>query len=478
MTTAAAATLGMALGGSGIGFFLNAASTYMELSRVMTTLDRRFQSLEGSAAGAARALGFARAEGGALAETLGAQTNILEPAQLRQYLGMARTRGLDPSQTVGTFGRMQRLMGGRAPTGTSMARMMAQAGMLGMGEGMQEEYLQVLQQTAEREFQQTGRIGPRWSTMGMSPDEAADFQAKYGLEGAMTTAALPAAIFGANDPRALGMEGAGFTQRLGGAFQSGGPWKSYLMRAMGFGREGGPDYMTMRERLEAGVTGEMGAQNVLDVAKMMQAQGLGQGAIYRGLEGAFGGQMKAHELRALSKFIATPGAVGDWASGKGLPGEGELGALAKEYGWKGAGEPDWEATAKKTGAIPTGDVFKGGVEDIRMGVGKPMAETVIALQGTLTKMAGSFENLTGFNPLDILDGIARIAEATEKVAGLLESGTEAGGLARRAVLAPNALNAAVVEQLFILLNRFNQSAHMQPYQQRDLREAGSGLETP
>ncbi len=432
MKTAAAATVGMALGGSGVGFFLNSAQTYMELSRVMVTLNQRFATFEGNVTGVGRALGFARAEGGALMETLGAQTNTLNRGTAHQYMGFARTFGLDPSQTVGGLGRLQRLMGGHAPTRAAMHGLGAQAAGLGMGEGRFGEYMQVLSALGESEFKSTGRIGSNWAALGAS---SADFAGDMGLQGAMTTMALPGQVFGKDDPRSQGMEGLDFTQRLSGAFSGGGPWKSYMMRAMGYGRKGGPDYMTMRERLDAGVMGEMGSQNVKDIAKFMSAQGLGQGAIYRGLEGAFGGQLKAHELRALSGFIADENKVNAWAGGGALPDDPALQALANRAEWKGDGPIDFLETGRK--AVPEGDVSRGSIEDLRVAVGEPLARTIIDLQGIMVNMAGSFENLTGFNPTDILDLIPKLTGAIEGLTEAFEATTRAGAEGKAVITSPS-----------------------------------------
>jgi len=236
----ASGAMGVALGGSILGFVTGAAQQFMGLSDTLTTLRQRFDDAEGSAGTFLGRLSGLRGEAAQIAEVMGAQTDQYGTRRARAAFGFSLWRGVDPAQTAEFMGRTERFTG-QSP---DMAAIYGQARLMGVGRGMLPEHLNALGAVREMMFRQTGTA----DTAGM-----------------LQVGALPSYLFagGSADPRARGMEGVrtlgGLNQMLTGGSSA---MRVTMMRAMGFGSKGGPGYLDMLERMEAGITDP---QNLVDL---------------------------------------------------------------------------------------------------------------------------------------------------------------------------------------------------------------------
>ncbi len=387
--------MGVGLGGSIAGFFLGSGQKFMELSKIMTHLQRRFRELEEDTTSWGTSLGFTRAQAAGLLETIGKGTNVPTKGFVTDIMGFSLERGVDPGATAGIFSRLARITGKDRISSGMMASFAGRADMLGMGQGRFEEYMQGIGGFAEQQFSATG-TGNLGALVAMS--------------------AMPGLIFGAQDPRSQGQAGVGFMGRLQGVM-TGGTMKTYMMRAMGYGRKGGPGYIEMRKRLEAGIWDK---ENLTDLFGGFQKRGLGRGGMFRALEVAGGGQLKAHEIEALVDTLGTrEGLEGARSLFEGGTKEG------KEAFLSGLTEKE-RSVFEKAGVTGLGGMpgrVAGGAaaavqfEGMQMAIGAPIAQGIIDMRSMLTSLAGTFTNILGVDfgaTLTTLTGaMVSLAEASE-----------------------------------------------------------------
>lgn len=398
----AATAIGVGLGSSIPGFILSSAQKYMEVSKVITHLDRKLRSVNESTATWGMSLGYTRLQAGALMEEMTRHTD--KPVGMfKELLGFSRDRGVDAQQTMSTFGRMGRLSG-RAVTSGQLASFTGRADTQRMGQGRLPEYLQMIESLAELQFSSTGHAD--MSTLG-------------------ALGAMPAAVFSPDDPRAQGAAGADFMQRMHGVMTSGGPMSVFMMRAMGYGREDGPGYIDMRKRLEEGVTNP---DNIADMFGYMHKRGMGRGARFRALESVAGGRLKAHEIESLVDTIGTEKGLasfmsefvnGDDAARKsflsGLS-EGDRAAF-ESAGFLGLGS--------SPGRVSMGSVAEVQMEGLQVGAGGAAAKSMIELRGAIESLAASFGNVFGST---LGEDVVAIAEKVREGTEYLEQMTSGGGL--------------------------------------------------
>ena len=272
VSNVASTTLGVGLGSSLLGLPLTALNRYLQLSQVLTQIDRKFRDSGDSAQWFGRQMGFGIARSGQLAETLGKVTNRIDQESAVGMAGFARFTGADPGLALGTLGRMGTLSG-RPTSDIDMARVLVGAKAQGMDQGRLEEFLTRVETSIQTAFEATGRVS---------------------LQATMATVGLPSVVYGENDPRRA--NDTSLVSGLNSTMTGGGAMRSYMMRAMGYGQSGGPSYIAMKKRLDAGV---FDPQNVLDLFGSFQARGMGEGAQFRALESVAGGSLKAHQIEAL-----------------------------------------------------------------------------------------------------------------------------------------------------------------------------------
>lgn len=248
--TASTAT-GIALGSSILGFLTGSAERWQETDKALGALDRRFDALDRKAGNFAASMGVVRAEAAALLETLGAQTNTVDLGQARMGVGFARTTGTDPAAAMRFLGTGSRL-GGFKLDSLDMRRVYGQAKMMGQGDGMLPEFMESLTALMQQQFQTTGVTG---------------------LPTAQTLMNIPGILFGGGDPRAMGMGGVSTLQSMQGMLSgSTSPGMGVeMLRAMRYGREGGPGYLDAMERREAGV---FDPRNLVDMFGMWRKKGI------------------------------------------------------------------------------------------------------------------------------------------------------------------------------------------------------------
>lgn len=388
---AGGAALGaMAIGGSLFGMITGAGRRYMELSKILMTVRKRFREAGENASFFGNSLGFTAAQGGRLAEQLGGQTNSVQKGTFQRYAGFARTFGQDPGQTMGSMGGLQQIMGHRVSK-NMLTTMMGRAQQQGMGEGRWGEQQQGL----------TSIMG-QMQSMGEGSN----------IYDAMNTQAVPSMIFGGGDARGQGTQGVDFMNRLSGVFKGSGAMRTTLFRAMGFGTEGGPDWIEASKRADAGVMGKRGMQNMVDMFGHMEKKGLGRFGMFRGIQSVAGGALNAEEIDQLSTFMSgthdvqvgegedamTVGLSGvsmmqrmmDTGSGNEDARAQALGSLSKKeramfdkMGYLGSG---------KTG-VSTGDAFAVQGEKLDMQFGPSVAEATLNLRTTMANMAESLQTL-------------------------------------------------------------------------------------
>lgn len=401
--SAAGMAIGLGLGSSLSGFFLQSGQKYMELSKVLTHVNRRFRETGESVGYMGARLGYTIGQTAQYVETLGSKTNAVSGSQVRRYLGFAREMGLDPGTAMSELGSLQRNVGSEL-TERQLMSLVGRARSMGMGQGRFGEFVQSTAQIAQMQLQAQGRAS---------------------LTGAMTAQRLPGQVFGADDPRAQGSAGVDFMSRLNGVMTQGGPMQSYMMRVMGYGREDGPDYITMRKRLHEGV---FNSANIIDLFGSFQEQGLGKAAQFRALESVSNGKLSPHDLERLVGALGTQEGLERYRKAA-MSGEAEdalayAASLTRDEQKTLMGGGGFEALARRGGRISKGEWRAVGLESMQMEAGEVVADVMEDMRGTIKSIAGMFQNLIG---ADIGSVITGISGNIEKLANFAERLSEPVG---------------------------------------------------
>lgn len=410
------------LGGSVEGFLLGSAQHFMAMDSILTTLGRRFRETGRSAGYFGQTLGYTIQQTSAMVERLGGSTDRVTRGQFQRYAGFGRNYGLDPNENMSVLGALQQIAGQEIGDATLMS-LAGRAQTRGMGQGRMGEYLQGLQSFAASGLSATGRT---------------DLNMYAGLYD------IPGMVFGAQDPRGQGAMGAQFMQGLQGTLTGSGPMQSFLLRAMGFGRQGGPDYITAKKRLEAGV---YDAQNLQDIFGEFRARNMGKGAQFRALESVAGGQLKAWQIEKLVDAFGTSAEGFNQLKGLGsseekqrfveaaLAGTGDQSTYESE-GFAGLG--------RSKGRIGMGEYNAVEIESMQMSVGQDIAEAMIDMRHVIANIAAAFEKALGMDPGKILTDLTEILrDASEELKNITPQGLvkEIAGAVRDGVvqaLAPGA----------------------------------------
>lgn len=406
-----ATAIGIGLGASLTGFMLSSAQTYLELSKIITVVGQRFREAQGNVISFGGSMGYTRAETAGLVEALGSVTNIVDKSTFRSYTGFARQQGIDPHAALGTFGRLgaMRAYGGKVSR-QEMAELMGRAQFAGMDQGRLPEFMQGMMSLGEAGFQSTGQMD--WRAL-------------------MAVSRIPGIAYGDDrDPRATGQAGASMIQGLHGVMTGGGPMQTFMMRAMGYGTAGGPGYIEMRKRTEAGV---YDPRNVSDLFGAMRARGFGEGTMFKALESVSGGRLTAYQMEALVKNFGTESGQAKFLETYGSGGEGMGRFLAsvsdEDYDRYEAG--GFEAMGRTK--VSRGERRSVKMENMRMVVGDPVSEAMVDLTDTIVNLAGTLKNLIG---IDLGKILTDSTEAMKQLSATIERGTRTGGSIRKAITSP------------------------------------------
>lgn len=412
--------IGIALGTSLEGFLFQSATHFMEVDKAVTALRQTFRGAGDDARFFAGSLGYTAMASTAAAEKFGAGTNSFNRGDFMRTLGFARTTNLDPGMAAGVFGRLARLGIGTGAGGeVDMQAILGAATRSGMGEGRLGEFLAGLGQTAEQRLTATG---------------SAD------LNGVLMMQRLPGFVFGEQNPLAQGDRGSDFTNRLQGVFtQKGSPLQVALMRAMGFGKAGGPSYEAMRTRLEQGLENP---QNLLDLAKMMQDSGMDRGDMIGAWEGISGGALKMREISKLVDATDTREDLAKFASMSDMAKENSIMGLLR------AGVPELNqenpATFEQIGRsrISRGEGAAVALEQVQLAVGDPVSMAILDIRESFMSLVGAWKNMSGMDfgkmLTDLTSGIKSFSEGVET----LSQNTQWMGATRRG--AEHVLDAAPI----------------------------------
>lgn len=404
---AGSTALGVTIGGSILGLLTTSAEVFMRNSKAITELGRRFREAEGYVASFGGTYAYTVQESAQIATSYGRQLNVFDQSQASRVVGFARYTGTDPNASAGTFGRMDRLSGGRMGD-REMSWLLGRARASGMDGGRLPEFMDTAGSLAEEQFSRTGRL--RAATLAQ-------------------TLALPGQVFGDQDPRAQGQDAAGFLGRMQSGFETN-PTSTFLLRTMGYGTPGGPSYRDMRRRLEAGV---QDPRNVFDVLKGISGFGFGDDATFQAIEGAFP-QLRVHELDAMTDLVRDPKRMEKLG---GLVKNGDIGgaqAFLDNVQKKGEGGEFAAGGFAELGKGKAGIGEAAAVqwEGIQMAIGEPVTKLILGGREILGNLIGAFENLIGVNWQTVAGKLEKGMDALVLMSGKLEEGTKRGGAVREA----------------------------------------------
>jgi hypothetical protein len=367
--------VGMALGGSALGFLFSAGEQFMEVDRILGQLDQRFGNAQGVREFGSR-LGYTVEQAASLATILGSVENRFSARTASRYTGFARVAGLDPEQTVGQLALIGR-MGGATLSNAGLAGISAGAARVGMGQGRMPEYLEVLGAMMAQQQQVMGSadVGTQQRTLEMI-----------------------SRAFGGRDI-GTGHNALDIAGRLQGVM-TGGALTPFLMRAMGFGRDPNISWTDIMKQSEAGINDPRNLTAIFDV---FQQRGLSREQMTRSLYSVSGGQLKVSEIEALVNQLATPEGLEAYNAG------GKQTGTATDYAAAGAG------------TVRTGEARAVQLQGMKLEVG----DTVSQMMGDLTAAAQNLmrasENLFGGGIGDAATGLTGILE---RLTAGVEKGTQ------------------------------------------------------
>lgn len=363
---AGAMATGLGLGASVFGFFLNSGQKYLELSKIISVVSARFREAEESALRFGGAMGYTIGESAGLVETLGSAQDHFSRREISRYTGFARTMGLDPNTALRALGGMSAARGGDQLTDKELAELAGRALASGMGQGRFGEYLSGIADLGQAGFNATGA---------------------FSLTNTLAAASLPGLAFSTGDPRAVGSAGRSMVEGIHGTLTGSPAMQTFMMRAMGFGSEGGPGYIEMRKRLEAGV---YDPENLRDLFGAFQARGLGKGAMFRALESVAGGQLKAWQLEGLVDAMGTPEGLAAYE-------REAAGGNAASYVNRFTGGENADFIRSGRSRISMGEARAVQMEGMQMAVGDTVAKIMVDMTAVLQNLAKTGQNLLQFD---------------------------------------------------------------------------------
>lgn len=383
------------IGEDPIQMIMGSGSKYMQISTALAQVSHQFREAAKGAELFGNSMGFTLSQAAGLSQALGAQTDSIDPGAGVDYLGFARNRGLDPMQAMHTLGSMSRLQESRLSGGQLMA-MGGRASLLGMGQGRLGEYQRQVLAIMEQQHGRSGRADA----------ESAGLMTQF-----------TAAMFGGGEA-GLGMSGANLVQRMSGGFDRPAV-KSTMLRALGYGQQGGPSYVDAMQQIEEGATDP---QNLYTLYDYLRNDGVGGDGMKVVMGQAFG--LKMFEADALVGALANPDVRALMSGDKSKEG------AVKEYmrsltpRQRGAFGDDQDFGGLGRLAVSAGESYAVKKESLVMKFGPKMADLQLDVLNATDNVVQTVQNLIG----DGLGNAAKQAtEALEDFTGAMRDLTEPGG---------------------------------------------------
>lgn len=375
ISSAASTAVGMGLGQSMLGFVLGSGAKYMELERILAHLEHRFGSTGRAAAQMGHSFGYTIGQTAGMVEAYGSSRDTMNTGEFGRLLGFSKNLGLDPSHTASVGATLGHLTG-RSISNADLASIRGMATRAGMGRGRLGEYMGFTQQLAEESLTRSGE---------------ADLGAVLRLQN------LPGLAFGAHSPLAQGSRGMQTVEGLNRAMTGSESMQIYMLRAMGFGKPGGPSYRKAITQAEAGVFGE---GNVELLFKTMQEQGLSKGAMFRVLQGA--GGLSALQAGGLTDALGDKEGLARFASLD----QGAQDSFLKDY------------TAAGSGSVSQGEARAVQIEQMQQMVGAPVAATMAGMSDALLRLVHVLDK---YSDVDITGTIDKVFDKVDRLIGKLDS---------------------------------------------------------
>lgn len=436
--------VGYGIGSSIMGFFSEASQQYIQHAATLRQLKQTYREFGAEATSVGRSIGYVTEETSKLVGAIGTQTNSVTSTRFMQYAGFARQYGLEDTEVAGTVGKISRLSGGhffqasegqlssaqrqlgmtraqaqRQSSSISLLGIHAAAEASGMGQGRFGEYMQTLSSAAEAQFHATGEV-----------NSGAMFATKFG-----------GMVFGQDSERGRGESGLSFAQGAGRMMSgdSSQAMRVYMMRALNYGKAGGPGMIEMDKQLEAGITDPknaaaffgrirqttsgMSAENRKFTAYMMlKDDAKKSGLNASGLEALVDAGFDDAKFAQMQEFAEDP----DKAMEANFSAEGLNKGAFKAGGFGEVGR-------RKT---TLAEARKVQLESMKEGVGAEVTGIMVTLGNTMKNLGGAFSDLfkgiSGQRPLQALQGLATSAERASETLEML-SATSAGQYATKGV---------------------------------------------
>jgi hypothetical protein len=264
------------------------------------------------------------------------------------------------------------------------------------------EFLSNIQSYAQQQLQATG---------------AASMGGVLGVQG------IAGQVFGADSPLAQGGNALDFTGRLQSVFtERGSPLQVHLMRAMGYGREGGPGYVEMRKRMDAGLNDP---RNLMDLFGSMQGMGMGEAQMFRAVESVAGGTLKAHEIESLVKGFDSPEELSAYRARYESGTAESLGALTGSMSAREAETVRRQGfAAAGAGTVSQAEAMAVQMEGMQMAVGGTMAQVIMDMRDALQGLMGAFTKITGLDigklVTDFSGAVAGLGDAAKQLSSAKE----------------------------------------------------------
>lgn len=391
--------------GSVMGFLTASASQYQQVADTLKVLERRFGDVGEAAMRMGHTVGYVAQESAALMNAYGAQAGTMTGTRFLSLAGVSRVTGMELPSVGSIFGTLSRFSGDRmlSPSGQQVSRaveqgmsprtpgsdvairdMLALSRRMGMAGARYEEQLQAFAEAARQQY-------------GVTTEEA-NAGAFFG------GGVLAHEIFG-NTPMGQGQMGLEFGRKAG-ALMGGETSKAmqiYMMRAIGFGSQGGPSYLDAMERLEAGA---FDPRNAADLFRALRSDVRGLSpeeaearTTMRLMSEAKAAGMTVSQLRKFVHFGLSERGIKTlerYAENPESIFEGDLTKEEQEIlrvgGFKVAGRS--QATAADWNQVAT--------QQMMVGVGRDVTMTMTNLKEAASDVADMFVKLFKVNPAKVM----------------------------------------------------------------------------
>ena len=379
----------LALGSSLTGPPMASAQKYMALSRTIAQMNARFREVEGSVSSFGGVLSYTVERSAAMAAALGEATDSFTKGTFRGYAGFARFRGLDGGAVMQSFGQMQAVNRGTGLSTGQMAQVDLASSAMGMNQGQKGQALQLIANLAQSRLEQTGS-----GDVGM----------------AAKLASMPRDIFQPGwrnendvDPRGRGSMAMGFLGQMDRMMTSrSGAGASTMMRAMGYGKKGGPTYREMRRRQDEGISNP---QNLIDL--QARISGLAEGIspdrkedyVYKYIEAlgrSTGADFKANQVDALTNLFSDEDRFAEFKDRYTTSGDSD----AMEFAMKGMTKAERESFkrdgyfAAGQGSAGIGESIEVRIERMMLKIGEPLAKLIPDLQTMFENIVDGVSSLS------------------------------------------------------------------------------------